>query len=285
MERWNKESFEKHMYAELEHELEGYQVQWKEQIKYPIISGGKRFRPALVFNTGVNRVDTVDLYRLGCAVEILHSATLVHDDLPSVDDDDYRRGKLTAHKVYGEGLALTGADFMFFLSQKIISSLDSVKLCGLFSKCAMDTAYGEALDIEFENHDRVDVTEILRMYELKTARLIQFAMCSPLVLSGAGDKTTNLMWEAGKFIGLSFQLLDDLKDVKGSFTELGKTPGKDILHNKHTVIKYEGLDKTAGMAEEFWKKGFEILEEIEKLWANSLLKDYLNLSWDLIKKS
>jgi len=284
-QEWNKDDFEKYISEYMVKELKGYDYEWSEQIKYSILNGGKRFRPALIFNMGIAEIEREILYRLGIAIETLHSATLVHDDLPSIDDDDYRRGKLAAHKVYGEGIALTGGDFMMFFAQKIVSELGMISASEMLAKCAMDTAYGEALDIKFEKESSVPSREILKMYEYKTARFIQFSVCSPLLFSGKDKEIVNTMWEAGRNIGIAFQLLDDYKDVHGTFGELGKTPGKDEKQNKHTIIKNEGIEKSQTLAAEFWDKGFELIGEIEGVWNFEFLKEYLSKSWEIIKKS
>jgi len=234
---------------------------WRNTVRYPVEAPGKRFRPLLLLHAGQSLgLHKESLCTLACCVELLHSASLVHDDLPSVDNDDFRRGRLATHKVFGEAMALIAGDFLFFCAFHWISEEENPELFRLFSECARDLATGEAMDIFLERNPGSADEPVLRMVnEYKTARLIQFSLCAPLLKAGFSREDTvfQQFWDAGREMGLAFQLWDDAKDRTGTFQELGKTPGKDLRNGKPTMLDFFGLRQVQQMAGAHWEKALD----------------------------
>ena len=260
---------------------------WIEELHYSIRSGGKRFRPALLYHASQpNHVEKETVFRMASAVELLHTASLIHDDLPQIDDDDYRRGHPSHHKVYGEGMAVVSADYLFFLAFTVLSDIMSPELSRYFSQVSRDLAYGEALDINYEVREDVSEKEVLKMYRLKTARLIEFSIASPAVLMQQDKRHIELVKSAGEELGIAFQIMDDLKDRQGSLEELGKTPGKDIKHGKKTLIGNNRLEAFEDRLESKKVSIYENLREIKRHDQTdyTLLLDFLEETWNTIKK-
>ena len=240
----------------------------KETIKYATSDGGKRIRPVLLYATcdalGVS-LDEADSYAL--ALEFIHSYSLVHDDLECMDNDDYRRGKLSTHKKYGEafgvlcGDALLNLAFETVLSKNSfnINDKDALKILADYSGYNGMIA-GQVLDILAEKDDESNVEKFIEIYLNKTSKLLTAPMLIASTLSGG--KYFNLLKDVGENLGVMFQISDDILDVEGSLCDIGKTPGKDEEENKMTSIKVLGLDG----AKEFNKKLFDdtirILEQI-----------------------
>jgi len=220
----------------------------EEAMKYSVLSGGKRIRPALLFAVGEDlKLEKEHLLDLAVAVEFFHTASLIHDDLPSIDNSDYRRGKLTCHRVFGEGTAILAGDGLFFRAFKIISKLGSLTLIREFSEMAYDLLIGEAMDVEFERRGHATEEEIEKMYEFKTGALFGFCFSAPLVLVGMNHEE---MKRLGRIFGVAFQIYDDLKDLKGDAEKLGKDTGKDV--NKMTLIKKIGIEESKRRADEYY---------------------------------
>ncbi len=283
---WQLEDFERDMVALIKKKQRYEDHKWEAAFLYTLKNGGKRFRPQLVSaccaDLGLDkRIATV----IGTAVEIIHTASLIHDDLPSIDNDTMRRGKPTSHVVYGEAIATISADYLFFLGMEIILDTLQPEIGTLYAQCAMDTCYGEALDIRIslgkENHT---IEDLLRMYEMKTGRLIQLSLLAPFFMSGVYSSFRSDIWEAGRRIGLAFQILDDLKDIYGSFSELGKTPGKDLLQNKPTIVAFEGPEKALERAYLNWDLAKSILENGIHGQGFPRLVETIAQSWEILQK-
>ncbi len=283
---WQREDFERDMLALIQEKQRYEDHQWEAAFQYTLKNGGKRFRPQVVYaccaDLGLSkRTATV----IGTAVEIIHTASLIHDDLPSIDNDTMRRGKPTSHVVYGEAIATVSADYLFFLGMEIALDTHQPEIGTLYAQCAMDTCYGEALDIRIslgkENHT---IEDLLRMYEMKTGRLIQFSLLAPFLVSGIQPSLRSELWEAGRRIGLAFQILDDLKDIYGSFAELGKTPGKDLLQNKPTIVAFEGPEKALERAFLNWDLAKCILENGIDGYGFPHLVETIAKSWEILQK-
>jgi len=283
---WNKTEFENSLFAVIEANSKAAGSFFTEMAIYPFQSGGKRFRPMLMhFCSEDLGTDAEKILNAEIAVEILHTSSLIHDDLPSIDNDDFRRGRLAVHKVFGEGLAVTLADFLFFLSFQALSVTMKPELIGFFAQCSKDTSLGEALDIKFsEKGGNYSLEDILMMYEFKTARLIQFSLCAPAFFSDKFESVFQRLYLAGKDIGVAFQILDDIKDVLGTFEELGKTPKKDSKNNKASVLNLISLDKAYSLAQEYWESGLSLLKNTEEMFLFSKTLKCLCLNYDKIKK-
>jgi len=226
-----------------------------------------------------------DAYRLGAATEILHTASLVHDDLPEIDDDDYRRGRLATHKRYNQGLAVICADELFFLSVKTLLPLKNDLLIDVFLSVAMDLAKGEAYDIYYEKTGlSLSEKELTAMYLLKTGGLIRFAITAPAILKQIPAKALAALDESAGKIGLAFQMYDDIKDETGHFEELGKTPQKDLKSGKQTILRLRTLQEAIERADRLWREATEeIGRHSTSSQANPLVR-FLNESRELIRR-
>ena len=235
---------------------EGYASRVMEAMNYSALAGGKRLRPMLMEETyrmfgGIEEV----IEPFMAAQEMIHTYSLVHDDLPCMDNDEYRRGRKTTHAVYGEGMAVLAGDallnYAFETACKAFSMTSDIKrvakaLTVLSKKAGIyGMIGGQTADIMAENADPASVTEELLLYihENKTAALIQSSMMIGAILAGADTKQINDIEKIGYNIGIAFQIQDDILDVTGTFEELGKPIGSDEENNKVTCVTLMGLEK------------------------------------------
>lgn len=235
---------------------EGYASRVMEAMNYSALAGGKRLRPMLMEETyrmfgGIEEV----IEPFMAAQEMIHTYSLVHDDLPCMDNDEYRRGRKTTHAVYGEGMAVLAGDallnYAFETACKAFSMTSDIKrvakaLTVLSKKAGIyGMIGGQTADIMAENADPVSVTEELLLYihENKTAALIQSSMIIGAILAGADTKQINDIEKIGYNIGIAFQIQDDILDVTGTFEELGKPIGSDEENNKVTCVTLMGLKR------------------------------------------
>lgn len=218
----------------------------KESMNYSLQAGGKRIRPILLLAVLEEKgVQHPDALKVACAVEMIHTYSLIHDDLPSMDNDDLRRGQPTNHKVYGEAVAILAGDALLTYSFGLIARLESVpaedrlRLIDLLSTAAGAEGMvgGQVLDIEGEER-KLSLEELEQVHHMKTGALLTYSIVAGAVLAGCSPKEIPVYAAFGKHLGLSFQIQDDILDVTGSSAELGKTAGKDAASDKST---YPGL--------------------------------------------
>lgn len=219
-----------------------------ESMKYSLQLGGKRIRPVLMYAVGeVLGVEREALTPFACALEFIHTYSLIHDDLPAMDNDDFRRGKPSNHKVYGEANAILAGDGLLNTAYSILFSecfkggehISAAKfICDAAGIDGMIA--GQSADILHENDSEPDENTLEYIYEKKTAELLIAAVTVPCVLKGGAYYSE--FKEFGKKLGYLFQLTDDILDACGSFDKLGKTTGKDEAENKLTAVKLYGLD-------------------------------------------
>ena len=238
-----------------------------ESISYALSNPGKRIRPTLVFLVGdflgieVSRLESV-----AGAVELIHTYSLVHDDLPCMDDDDLRRGKPTLHKQFNESTAVLAGDALQTLAFNLIledENLDSTEKQELLSDLAKrigpeGMVLGQNLDIEYEKKNP-SFDEIIEMNRLKTGLLIEFSILSSFYLKG--DLTKD-WYQLAKNIGMSFQLIDDLLDLSETTEKICKTAKKDLKNNKKTIPICFGIDKTIIEVDKFKKSTMEICKKL-----------------------
>ena len=238
-----------------------------ESISYALSNPGKRIRPTLVFLVGdflgieVSRLESV-----AGAVELIHTYSLVHDDLPCMDDDDLRRGKPTLHKQFNESTAVLAGDALQTLAFSLIledENLDSTEKQELLSDLAKrigpeGMVLGQNLDIEYEKKNP-SFDEIIEMNRLKTGLLIEFSILSSFYLKG--DLTKD-WYQLAKNIGISFQLIDDLLDLSETTEKIGKTAKKDLKNNKKTIPICFGIDKTNIEVDKFKESTMEICKKL-----------------------
>ena len=218
---------------------------------YGSMNGGKRIRPFLVSVFGnIANVNKNKYLRLSSSIESIHSYSLIHDDLPSMDNDDFRRGKPSAHRKFDEATAILAGDALHDLAFEIISdkkthSSASIRI-KLISKLAnalgsKGLAGGQSLDLIFENK-KVNINKILSMYEMKTSTLFSFSCFSPFMLGEKNKDEIKFAKDYGLLFGLLFQIKDDILDDEKNFKILGKTPGKDKKQGKSTLLSATNKD-------------------------------------------
>ena len=244
-------------------------------MKYGVISGGKKIRSKVIFDTGkLLRVSRNKLIYICAAVECIHSYSLIHDDLPCMDNDDLRRGKLSTHKKFGEATAVLAGNSLLTLSFEIISdrknsisSKQKNEIISLLANCSGHTgiAGGQELDLKFENK-RKKVNQIIDMQRKKTGKLFNFCLQSIAILANKNKKEIKNFGMLGEDIGLLFQLADDFLDIKGSKKLIGKSTNKDKKNGKSTLINLLGYKKAYKYAENLKKK---ILLKLRKHGKNA----------------
>lgn len=212
---------------------------------YGSMNGGKRIRPFLVsIFAKFAKVKKYQYLRLSAAIESIHCYSLIHDDLPSMDNDDFRRGKLSTHKKFDEATAILAGDALHDLAFEIIADKSihtnsniRILLIKELSEAIgfKGLAGGQSLDLLFENK-KIKVSKIIEMYNMKTAALFSFCCVSVFILGERTKKEINFAREFGNLFGLIFQITDDLIDNENNFKILGKTPGKDLKQGKSTLI-------------------------------------------------
>ena len=238
-----------------------------KSISYALSNPGKRIRPTLVFLVGdFLGIETPRLESIAGAIELIHTYSLVHDDLPCMDDDDLRRGKPTLHKKFNESTAVLAGDALQTLAFNLI--LDDINLNisekhDLLSDLAKrigpeGMVLGQNLDIEYEKKNP-SFDEIMEMNRLKTGLLIEFSILSPFYLKG--DLTKD-WYQLAKNIGVSFQLIDDMLDLSETTEKIGKTAKKDLKNNKKTIPICFGIDKTMIEVDKFKESTMEICEKL-----------------------
>lgn len=220
-----------------------------ESMRYSLQLGGKRIRPVLMYAVGdLLGVEREALTPFAIALEMIHTYSLIHDDLPSMDNDDFRRGKPSNHKVYGEANAILAGDGLLNTAYSVLfSQCTNGNNFITASKTICDFAgiegmiAGQSADIAHEKDNNPTEDDLEFIYENKTAKLIMAAVMVPSILSGG--KYYAEIRQFGKSLGYLFQLTDDILDACGSFESMGKTLGKDIAEDKLTAIKIYGLEE------------------------------------------
>lgn len=222
----------------------------EESMQYSLNAGGKRIRPLLVFIT-LNVLN--ENYQKGkqtaLALEMIHTYSLIHDDLPPMDNDDYRRGKLTNHKVYGEWKAILAGDALLTKAFELIANdqlLDNDVKVKLISRLAHDSGHlgmvgGQTLDMQSENTP-VDLATLEKIHKAKTGALLKFAILSAADIAKTNTTILKALDEFSEHLGLMFQIKDDLLDVYGDESKLGKKVGSDLENHKSTYVSLLGKD-------------------------------------------
>ena len=231
-----------------------------EAVRYAVLAPGKRLRPVLLLAAGEaagGRLD--DLMSPACAVEMIHAFSLVHDDLPALDNDDLRRGRPTLHVNFDEATAILAGDALLSLAFETLSRFPEgdafaarkIEAIGVVSAAVglRGMIAGQVLDLEFEGK-AASREDLERIHRLKTGCLITAACAAGAILAGAGEEARKAMERYGRALGLAFQITDDILDVEGTAVEIGKSPGKDAKQAKATFPSVWGLDASRRMAAE-----------------------------------
>ena len=245
-------------------------------MRYSIEAGGKRLRPILVYST-VEALDgdIKDATVVGCAIEFIHTYSLIHDDLPAMDDDDFRRGKPTNHKVFGEGIAILAGDALltdafFILSNKNYFNTTNekkiLKILNFISKATGSSGMvaGQVLDLIYEKHD-VNEEIVKNIHFNKTSKLITASVYSGAIIGTENNAHIEKLKKYGEKIGLAFQVVDDILDLTSDTETLGKDAKSDLLKEKATYPKVFGIEKSKEIAESLIN---EAIEEISFLGEN-----------------
>jgi len=230
---------------------------------------GKRLRPFLVRESArILGGDDVSALRVGAALEMVHCYSLVHDDLPAMDDDDLRRGRPTCHKAFDEATAILAGDGLLTHAFLVLADPethpDPAVRCELVARLSHDSGHegmagGQMLDLLAERHATHDETEVLAVQNLKTGALFRFACEAGAILAGAPEKDRQRMCAYARDIGLAFQIADDILDVEATPEELGKATGKDAAAGKATFIDLYGLEGARVRARELVESAVSVL--------------------------
>jgi geranylgeranyl diphosphate synthase type II len=238
-------------------------------LRYSLFAGGKRIRPVLCLDAAAAVSDyTAGAMEAACSLEMIHTYSLIHDDLPALDNDDYRRGKPTNHKVFGEAMAILAGDSLLTLAFQTlarISGLDAERKVALIDEVSTASGTddgmigGQVIDIESE---RLPPTaELLaRIHRAKTGALLRASVRMGAICGGADAGKFEAISRYGEHVGLAFQIVDDILDVEESSEALGKTAGKDVAQGKITFPAVYGLDASRKMAAEECAKAHAALE-------------------------
>lgn len=253
-----------------------------DAMKYSLTNGGKRLRPVLTLEfckaCGGDRHDAIEP---ACAVEFIHTYSLIHDDLPCMDNDDYRRGKPSCHKEFSEDIALLAGDGLLTHAFQIISDSDmsdsaKAKAVSLLAENAGVGGMlgGQVLDLKYEIGNPT-VKELLTVHKMKTGALIAAACIMGCIAAGADSAKIAAASRFAYYIGIAFQIKDDILDVVGSSDKLGKPIGSDADNNKTTYVTKVGLTKAQSDVELLTQKGLKELEVFEDSEFISMLADRL----------
>ena len=242
----------------------------REAVLYSVHAGGKRIRPYLLLEVleSLQVPITPAHAKVAAALEMIHTGSLIHDDLPSMDNDDYRRGRLTNHKVFGEDLAILSGDALFLdpyalIAQADLPSQTKVDLIANLSLASgsMGMVAGQVLDMEGEGK-HLNLEELQTIHANKTGKLLAFPFQAAGVIAGLDKNLQKQLKTVGELIGLAFQVRDDILDVTASFEEIGKTPQKDLQAEKSTYPALLGLDEAKVFCNQTLDQANIKLEEI-----------------------
>ena len=264
----------------------GYQKAVFQAMNYSVLAGGKRIRPILMLETyklfgGSNKA----IESFVAAIELIHTYSLVHDDLPAMDDDELRRGKLTTHAKFGEAMGVLAGDGLLNYAFEIaLDTLDETKgadnravirsLKVLAKKAGIyGMIGGQVVDVEAEKQYGISKNRLDFIYELKTGALIEATMMIGAILGGATDEEVEQIEDVAKKIGLAFQIQDDVLDVIGETETIGKSVGSDEKNQKATYVVFEGLEKAKQEVADLTDDAIAILQELP--YENPFLTELL----------
>ena len=243
-----------------------------EVILYSVQAGGKRIRPLLLLELiqafGLELAEAH--YQVASALEMIHTGSLIHDDLPAMDDDDYRRGRLTSHKKFGEDMAILAGDSLFLdpyglLARAELPSQIKVDLISELSLAAgsFGMVAGQVLDMQGEGQ-AISLEDLKTIHANKTGKLLTYPFVAAGLIAEAQQSVQDKLRRIGELLGLAFQVRDDILDVTASFEELGKTPQKDLAAAKSTYPAFLGLDGAKNFFNQTLDEAVNILTDLEE---------------------
>lgn len=248
-----------------------------ESMRYSVLSGGKRLRALLCLSTAeaIGGSQAIELaLPCACAIECVHAFSLIHDDLPAMDDDDFRRGRPTNHKVYGEDMAILAGDALFALAFEILIKRTPAVPADVLLSVAGELARssggdgmvgGQVADLRLTgstNAGAIPLANVETMHRRKTGALIKFSAWAGARLSGAGETQLAAVSQYGDILGLAFQIADDLLDETGDIKTLGKTPGKDAASGKATWVRAFGQEQAKERLQQLEAEGMQVLSAL-----------------------
>ena len=247
----------------------------KESIKYSLVNDGKKIRPlSFLYLLKYYEIDYSKYFDIALAIELVHTYSLVHDDLPEMDNDDYRWGKLTNHKVYGQDVAVLTGDAMLTLAFEVLSDCDvnpnlKVRLIKQFANYsgAMGMIAGQVYDVKQKNYN-VDADYLRRMHSLKTGRLIELPMDFACLVANKSDDYDEIR-EFGQQLGIAYQIKDDILDYYGDFEKIGKLPSDEDMI---TYLSFYGIEECEDLLQKHTTNAINIAEKLN----NDLLIDFAN---------
>ena len=258
--------------TELKKELQelSYPETIAKGMEYAVLNGGKRLRPFLLFATLELLNENINKgVKSAIALEMIHSYSLVHDDLPALDNDDYRRGKLTTHKVFGEAEGILIGDSLltyafYVLSQKNLEFLSFEQIVNIISKTSEYAGIngmigGQMIDIQSENK-KIDLETLKYIHSHKTGKLIKLPIEIACIIANVEKDKKEVLEEYANLIGLAFQVKDDILDVEGTFEELGKPVGSDVDLHKATYPSILGMEESKKILNDTVEKAKEIIK-------------------------
>tara|TARA_B110000305_G_C19461283_1_gene654562 strand:+ start:4866 stop:5747 length:882 start_codon:yes stop_codon:yes gene_type:complete len=260
-----------------------------EAMRYSVLSESKVIRPGLVFASGLlnKNLTQASLINLASSVELIHTYSLIHDDLPCMDDDDLRRGKESSHVKYGEAHAILTGDALHDLAFEIIvldrdmSDQNKVEAVSILAKAsgASGMVLGQHLDVQSEKLDsNISKNEMARIHSLKTGKLIQASVLMGQINSNISNDNQKLLADFGSKIGLAFQIFDDILDEIGLSSVIGKSAKSDLKNLKQTYVKVMGLKESEVLANDLASESINILKEIDlgkEMETLKLLAEYM----------
>lgn len=243
-----------------------------DAILYSLRAGGKRLRPLLFLDL----IEALEIplnqehFKVAAAIEMIHTGSLIHDDLPAMDDDDYRRGVLTNHKKYGEATAILAGDSLFLDPFGLIAEADlpdRIKIALIKELSYASGTYGmvggQALDMKAEGQ-KLGLEELQAIHRNKTGQLLCYPFLAAAILADLSNDYTDVFVEMGNLVGLAFQIRDDILDLTADFESLGKTPQKDISAEKLTYPSLLGLEESYFLLNQALDKALDICLNLDR---------------------
>jgi len=220
----------------------------EEALRYSLLGGGKRIRPVLCLATGqALEHELTGVLPAACALELVHTFSLVHDDLPALDDDDLRRGQPSSHVRFGEGVAILAGDALLTEAFRLVLGYESPEPARELAAATLGMIGGQYVDVTTDGE--LDADGLVHLHELKTGRLLRASVTCAVAVAGLPPDERQPWAAFGEELGLLFQIVDDILDSTGTASELGKTPGKDEAAGKVTYVSLHGLKGARELAD------------------------------------
>ena len=248
-----------------------FQSELKNVMSYSVLAGGKRFRPILTYTTAsLYDIDLIKVDACACAIELIHIYSLIHDDLPAMDNDDMRHNQPSSHKTFGEAQAILAGDGLQALAFEVLSRDESIQpairieLLKLLAISAYEMADGQSIDLSVVSK-KVDIEFLNNMHKKKTGSLISCAVKFGTLINNINPKDSDILDSYSKNIGLAYQIQDDVLDISSAEDVLGKRQNSDLVKDKPTYPAILGLDESIKVYRDLYKKA---IDEISSLSVN-----------------